>query len=50
MRKVMLLGVSSLISICGAFAAYARSSDEEESLGASTQLAMRQRSIPLLLA
>jgi hypothetical protein len=38
MYKAMLSGVSSLIFICGAFAADARSSDEEDSPQASTRL------------
>jgi hypothetical protein len=37
MRKIMLLGVSSLFIVCSAFDADARSSDEEDSPQASTQ-------------
>jgi hypothetical protein len=37
MRKIMLLGVSSLVIVCSAFGADARSSDEEDSPQASTQ-------------
>ena len=37
MRKIMLVGFSTLVVVCGAFGADARSSDEEDSPQAATQ-------------